>query len=99
MGMSNGLRDNYGAEIGMRVTCKRCGVQTFRRQTGYNNMDAAIENRHSFLEQFEPMPDGWKIRHEAGGWLCPECNNSFDSIIQEYMTSVQKFMGGVIDNA
>lgn len=92
--MGNGLRDNYGAEIGMRVTCQRCGVQTFCRQTGYNNVDAACANRHSFLDQFEPVPDGWKIRHEAGGWLCPECNKSFDSVIQEYMTSIQKFMAG-----
>ena len=96
--MSKGLRDDYGAEIGMRVTCQRCGTQTFRQQTGYNNMDAAIANRHSFLEQFEPMPDRWKIRHEAGGWLCPECNNSFDSVIKEYMTSIQKFMKGGADH-
>jgi hypothetical protein len=97
--MSNGLRDNYGAEIGMLVTCRRCGIQTFQRQTGYNNVDAAIANRHSFLEQFEPMPDGWKIRHEADGWLCPQCNKSFDSVIQEYMTSIQKFMARGEDNA
>ena len=96
--MSNGLRDNYGAEIGMRVTCSRCGTQTFRKQTGYNSVDAAIANRHSFLDQFEPMPNGWKIRHEVGGWLCPECNDSFDSIVKEYMASAQKFMEGGADN-
>ena len=92
--MRSGLRDDYGAEIGMLVTCRRCGVQTFRKQTGYNNIDAAFANRHSFLDQFEPVPDGWKIRHEAGGWLCPDCNQYFDSVIKEYMTSIQKFMAG-----
>ena len=95
----NGLRDNYGAEIGMRATCQRCGVQVFRKQTGYNNMDAAIAHRHSFLDKFEPVPDGWKIRHEAGGWLCPECNNSFDIVIKDYMESIQKFMEGGAANA
>ena len=54
----SGLEDNYGAEIGMRVTCKRCGTNVFMKQTGYNNIDAASKNRHSFLDQFEPMPDG-----------------------------------------
>ena len=97
--MSNGLRDNYGAEIGMRVTCMRCGTQTFRKQTGYNTVDAAIARRHSFLDQFEPMPDGWKIRQEAGGWLCTQCNKTFDSVIKEYMASIQKFIEGGADNA
>jgi hypothetical protein len=96
--MSNGLRDNYGAEIGMLVTCRRCGVQTFRRQTGYNTVDAAIENRHSFLDNFEPMPDGWEIRHEAGGWLCPECIKKYDVIIQKFMAETQEFMNGGANN-
>lgn len=74
-----------GAEIGMRVTCQRCGTQTFRKQTGYNNVDAAICNRHSFYEEFEPMPDGWEIKHAANGWLCPQCVEVFNETINKFM--------------
>lgn len=81
-----GLTDDYGAEIGMRVTCQVCGFQTFRRQTGYNTVDAAARNRHSFLDQFEPMPEGWAVKHDMGGWLCPEC-------IKEYNAALERLEG------
>lgn len=87
-----GLLSENGAEIGMRVTCQRCRTQTFRKQTGYNNIDAAMANRHSFLDQFEPMPEGWKVKREANGWLCPKCAAEFDCIVEEFMTDVKKFM-------
>ena len=80
----SGLEDNYGAEIGMRVTCKRCRTQVFGKQTGYNNIDAALKNRHSFLDQFEPIPDGWKIKHDCGGWLCPECMEKYNDMINSF---------------
>ena len=82
----DGLKDNYGTEIGMRVTCQLCGTHTFRRQTGYNNVNAAIANRHSFLDQFEKMPEGWAIKHDMGGWLCPEC-------IKEYNAAIERLKG------
>ena len=98
-GKTMGKLSEYGAEIGMRVTCQRCGFQTFRKQTGYNNVDAAIANRHSFLDQFEPMPEGWKIKHEVGGWLCHQCVEKYDSIFQAFMAQKQAFMEGGADNA
>ena len=92
------LLSEYGAEIGMRVTCQRCGVQIFRKQTGYNTVDAAIENRHSFLDVFEPMPEGWKIEHKANGWLCPQCAEMFNGIVQKFMAETQEFMNGGANN-
>ena len=82
--MRNHYEDNYGAEVVMRVTCQRCGEQTFRKQIGYNNIDAMSANRHSLLDQFEPMPDGWTIKHDVGGWCCPDC-------IKEYNLMIEKF--------
>lgn len=79
-----GYRDNYGAEVVMRVTCQRCGTQVFRKQTGYNTVDAAIKNRHAMIDQFEAMPEGWQIKHDLGGWCCPNC-------IAEYNLMVEKF--------
>lgn len=80
----NGLKDNYGAEIGMRVTCQRCRKQIFRAQIGYNNLDAATSHRHSFLDEFESMPKGWKLKHDLNGWCCPDC-------IKEYELFLEKF--------
>lgn len=97
-GKTMGKLSEHGAEIGMRVTCQRCGLQTFQKQTGYNNVDAAIANRHSFLEQFEPMPEGWKIKHEAGGWLCPECVEKYDAIIKKFMADTKAFLESGADN-
>ena len=77
-------KDNYGAEVVMRVTCQRCGKQVFRKQTGYNTIDAAIVNRHSMLDQFEPMPEGWRIKHDLGGWLCPECSEKYNQVIETF---------------
>ena len=68
----NGLSE-YGAEIGMRVTCNCCGCQIFRCQVGYNNVNAAIANRHSFCDVFEPLPEDWHIVHDLGGWVCGRC--------------------------
>lgn len=80
-----GALSEYGAEIGMRVTCQRCGKQIFLKQTGYSSADAAMRNRHSFYDQFEPMPAGWKVKHDANGWLCPVCVKLFDRAIKEFM--------------
>lgn len=77
-------KDKYGAEVVMRVTCQRCGAQVFMKQTGYNNMNAALTNRHSLLEQFEKIPEGWAIKHDIGGWCCPDC-------IEEYKVMIEKF--------
>lgn len=79
-----GLKDNYGAEIGMRVTCQRCGKITFRKQTGYNSVDAAIQNRHSFYDQFEPVPNGWEKKHDLGGWCCPECIEKYNQVLENF---------------
>lgn len=84
------LLSQSGAEIGMRVTCQRCGAQTFRKQTGYSSGDAAIRNRHSFYDEFEPMPDGWKTEHAANGWLCPKCAKEYDSTMRVFMGIVEE---------
>lgn len=83
----SGLNDDYGAEIGMRVTCQRCGIQVFRKQTSYNSADAAIRNRHSFYDEFEKIPEGWKIKHDLGGWCCPKCIEEYNSIIEKFKSA------------
>ena len=83
----SGLDDNYGAEIGMRVTCQRCGVKVFRKQTNYNSVDAAIRNRHSFYDEFEKMPEGWQIKHDLGGWCCPKCINEYKLMIENFKST------------
>ena len=84
--MINSYEDGCGAEVVMRVTCQRCGEQTFRKQTGYNNMDAASANRHSLLDQFESMPDGWSIKAKDG-WCCPECVKEYDLMIEKFKSN------------
>ncbi len=83
----SGLDDNYGAEIGMRITCQRCGVQVFRKQIGYNTVDAAARNRHSFYDEFEKIPEGWQIKHDLGGWCCPKCIEEYNSIIEKFKSA------------
>lgn len=80
-------KDNYGSEVVMRVTCQRCGSQVFRKQIGYNSLDAAFENRHSLLDQFEKMPDGWQIKHDLGGWCCPKCIEEYNSMIEKFKST------------
>lgn len=80
----NNFDDGYGAEIGIRMTCKRCSKYAFRKQIGYNTIDAANEDRHSMLDTFEPIPDGWEIRHDIGGWLCPECIKEYNDILEKF---------------
>lgn len=84
-----GYKDDYGAEVVVRVTCQRCGVQVFRRQTGYNSLDAAMANRHSLLDQFEPMPEGWRIKHDLGGWCCPKCIEEYNLMINNFKNNAQ----------
>lgn len=60
-----GYKDDYGAEIGIRVTCQHCGKQIFRRKIN--------------IEEFEPMPKRWRIIHDYYhyGWWCPECTTEY----------------------
>lgn len=58
----NNFKDEYGAELGILVTCQRCKQrQVFRR--------------HINIDEFEPMPRGWKINRDFHhyGWWCPDC--------------------------
>lgn len=79
-----------GAEIGMRVTCNRCGYQIFLRQIGYNSIDAACVNRHSFYDVFEPMPEDWRIVHDLGGWVCGECHRGYARLLEKYKDEVAR---------
>jgi uncharacterized protein YbdZ (MbtH family) len=84
MAFGGGFKDDYGAEVVMRVTCQRCGTQIFRKQIGYCNVNAAIENRHDMFDQFEPIPEGWRIKHDLGGWCCSKCIEDYYSIIKKF---------------
>ena len=57
----NNFKDTYGAELGIQVTCQRCGKQTFRRKIS--------------ISEFEPISHGWKINRDLHyyGWWCPDC--------------------------
>ena len=59
------LTDEYGAELGIRVTCQRCKKQIFRRKIS--------------VDEFEPMPKGWKVNRDYyyHGWWCPECIKNY----------------------
>lgn len=81
-------KDNYGAEIGKRITCQICGNQIFLAQTGYNTMDAANNDRHSLYDIFEPVPEGWNINHNLGGWVCSFCNVKFSRIIEKFKSEL-----------
>ena len=80
-------KDDYGTEVVMRVTCQRCGTQVFGKQIGYNNVDAAIANRHSLLDQFEKMPEGWQVKHDLGGWCCPNCITEYNLMIEKFKST------------
>ena len=57
--------DGYGAELGIQITCQRCGKQIFRRKTS--------------VDKFELMPKGWKINRKFYhyGWWCPDCVKNY----------------------
>lgn len=57
----NCFKDEYGAELVIRVTCQRCNKQIFRRKIN--------------IDEFEPMPKSWKVNRDFHyhGWWCPDC--------------------------
>ena len=61
------FKDEYGAELCILVTCQRCKKQIIRRKIG--------------IEEFEPMPKGWKINRDYDyyhyGWWCPDCVRNY----------------------
>lgn len=63
--MANFLKDTYGAELGIRITCQRCGKQVFRQKIS--------------VDEFEPMPRGWKVNRDFyyRGWWCPDCVKNY----------------------
>lgn len=75
--MYDNYKDNYGAEVVMRVTCQKCGTQIYMKQIGYSCTDNRLNNSHSLSDQFEPMPKGWEIKNHIG-WCCPHCVNEYN---------------------
>lgn len=84
------LKDNYGAEMGMRITCQICGEQIFLAQIGYNSMHAECNDRHSLNEKFEECPKGWEINRNLGGWICPFCGIKFARIIENFKSELKE---------
>lgn len=79
----NSFDDGRGAEIGMYITCQGCGKHLFLRQIGYNSVDAALKNRHSFYDVFETVPQDWKIKCDLG-WVCPQCAKDYELMIEDF---------------
>ena len=46
--------------------------------------DATSKDRHSKFDEFEPIPDGWELKHDLGGWYCPNCIKEYDTIIEAF---------------
>lgn len=63
--MDKFFKDNYGAELGVRVTCQRCGEQVFIRKIS--------------VDEFESIPRGWKVNRDFyhRGWWCPKCVKNY----------------------
>ena len=63
--MNKYINDGCGAELGIRITCQRCGKQVFRRKIS--------------VDEFEPIPRGWKVNRDFyyRGWWCPDCVKNY----------------------
>ena len=69
-----------GEWIGMIVTCDRCGKECRRKLLGERELDGGFTH----VQNFEEMPGTWKYRYEIG-YLCPECNGEYESLLRNFM--------------
>jgi len=66
--------------IGKIVTCDRCYRECRRKLLERTEQDGGFTHTDRFVE----MPETWKYRQETG-WLCPDCNAKYESIIADFM--------------
>lgn len=65
---------------GMIIGCDRCGKELRRKRLGETELDGGFTH----VERFEEIPETWKHRYEIG-WLCPECNTAYETLIKNFM--------------
>lgn len=66
---------------GKLVTCDRCGAKIFTPCTGEGERDGGFTR----WNYFAPLPEGWNKHYEVGQ-LCPDCNQKYEDIINEFKT-------------
>jgi len=69
-----------GEWTGKIVTCDRCGRECRRKLLERTESDGGFTFNNRFVE----MPETWKCHHGIG-WLCPDCNAKYESIITDFM--------------
>ena len=72
-----------------RIDCDSTySVGNFYKNTGVEEPVYKFDIKpHSMIDQFEPMPEGWRIKHDLGGWLCSECIKQYDQMIKNFKLS------------
>lgn len=63
-----------GLRKGVEVRCDRCGANEFFIEGSGISVETIIDK------------SGWDIRY--GKWLCPNCVNSFDKLIDKFFDEV-----------
>lgn len=69
-----------GEWTGKIVTCDKCGRECRRKLINTTESDGGFTHTNRFVA----MPETWKYRHEIG-WLCPDCNAEYESLIRSFM--------------
>lgn len=70
-------------QCGKLITCDRCGKNLFLKRIG------ETYGGYTRWNKFEDPPDGWKYYCDIGR-LCPECNEEYVSIVEEFMNVEEK---------
>ena len=69
---------------GQRCICDRCGREVFQRLIGAETRYGGYE----FEIQYEEPEVGWKMREDVG-LLCPECNESYHRVMNDFMSMMR----------
>jgi hypothetical protein len=70
-----------GEVKGKRVTCDRCGTETFLKFVTHVEMDGGFSPGY---DKYEALPDDWLYESEFGH-LCPVCAREFIYFIDNFM--------------
>ncbi len=65
---------------GRMLICERCGASVFVKALEPEVLDGGFTK----VDRFEKA-DGWKTPIDLGELLCPECNEKWKSIVDEFM--------------
>lgn len=72
---------------GKLQTCDRCGETIFLKTIGNGEADGGFTR----WNKFEDAPEGWEWRYDINKLLCPKCNETYKSVLNNFISNEMDF--------